>query len=125
MRNTQIFFSSIWLIHFEASIDLSYCWNVIRDKWLQFSIEIYLLWLVSLNVFEKIFHILRNLKISVLGRVVCARYIFILIAILIIVGPWFLCLWHSLLLLLLSDWRSLILCASTNIIHIDLIIFFI
>ena len=75
----------IWLIHFQTGINLTDCWNVVWDEWLKLCVEVYLLWLVSLNIFEEIFDILRNLEICVLCWVISPWYIFILITIFVII----------------------------------------
>lgn len=128
LSNTQVLFGSIWLGHFEASIHFSNSRHIVGNEWLQFSIEVQFLWLVPLNVLEKIFDILRHSEVGVLSWVVGAGNFLIIFAFFIVLGPW-LCMRKRLLLRALRNCLSLILLlilsASAYIVHVDFIIFFI
>lgn len=52
LGNTKVFFLTIRFWHLQAGVNLAYRGNVIRNKWLEFSIQIDLLRFVSLDVFE-------------------------------------------------------------------------
>jgi hypothetical protein len=99
LSDTKILLSSIWLRHFEASIHFSNCWHIIGNEWLQFSIEVKLLWLVPLNILEQVFDILRHLQVGVLCWVVSSGNFFIIFTFFIILGSWLLGQRSSLLLL--------------------------
>ena len=83
--DTQVFLLAIWLWHLEEGINFANSWYVIWNERLKFCIQVYLLWLVSLNVLKEIFHIVLNLQIRVISRVVSTWNLFIIICIVLLV----------------------------------------
>jgi len=52
-HNTQIFFLSIRFRHLKESIDLSNCWDVLRNERLKLCIQINLLWFIPVDIFKE------------------------------------------------------------------------
>lgn len=131
LGDTEILLGAIWLWHFEASINLSNCWYVIGNEGLQLGVEVELLWLVPLDVLEQVLDVLGHLQVGVLSWVVCSWHLLVVFAIVVIFGSLLLLLVRNIGLLLralclgLSLILLLILCAASDIVHVDLIILFV
>jgi hypothetical protein len=61
--------------HFQERVNLTYGWNILWHEGLQLGVEIYLLGLVSLDILEQLLHLGRNLKSSILCRVIGTRHL--------------------------------------------------
>jgi len=121
-RDTQILFCAIRFRHLKESIYFSNCRNIVWNKWLDFRVQLDLLWFIPLNVLEHFFEILTDIEICILTRIICSRDLFFFIFVLLFL----LCLTlrHHLLvlqLLLLLLFRGLRLYIDINV---HLVLFF-
>lgn len=83
--NTEIFFFSIRLRHLKKGIDLSNCWDIVRNKRFKTSLKLYMLRFESRDVFKQFFHILINFEIRIIGGIIsswrCFWFLVLLISI--------------------------------------------
>ena len=112
--DAQFFLRTVGLWHLEERVDLADSWDVIRNEWLQLSLQVNLLRLVTLDVLEHLLKFLRNRQVRVLVRVI-GTWDLLLILIVVIVVVLLLSLLRHLLLR-----RLRFLGWSLLVVHVDI-----
>ena len=82
--DAQVFFLAIRFRHFQEGIHLSYSRDVVWDKWLEFSVKVYFLRLVPLDVLKQILHIVTHLQTCEFCWIVSAWNLFVFVIVIIV-----------------------------------------
>ena len=126
--DTQVFLRAIGFRHLKESINFSNSRDVLGDEGLDLGLEVYLLGLVTLDVLEQFFDLIRHGQVSI-GSWVVSSWNFLLILVILVIFSRLLNLWLLLHLGHLSWLLGLLLsssCGMLNIyVDIDLIILFV